>query len=546
MRLQLLPGRDENTEIIVRRWIISFFCFAFFLHVWRIFSLNATYDQGLFLQEIWNGLYGRPFESTLASELSAPVLFDGDLPQVGYKHLAQHFTPLLILWVPIVGVLGLWSLPFIQVGLIAVSGWILFLLAKEYLPLQISGWISCSFFLTAPVIGPSLENFHDLCMVPLLVFSLLLGISRRNKNLYFLAAFLLPLVREDVGLISFGIGIWMFIRVPNWRFLGLCLSLYSVVYVLLITNSIMPLFGSELSRRFMQERFRQYLHGEQGGTLDVLVAMFTQPLLLLKEIFSPPVSTFRLLLTLALPLAIIPWFAIDSWLLVAFPLFVALSSRGGNAMSVSLRFMLYLVPGFFAGAVYWWRYNLSLFKKKSFKKFWKVCMIIAFIFTLAGNPHRSLSSIIPDSISPWVYVPIPQSFSRGIEARKLISSLPDNVSIAAETQLIPQLAQRRLLMRFPEHYQYKDLAGEAKHVEYIISQPRYNLQYAPAFSREKQWTQKSIDSMEDLVNSKKYGVSFCNKSGIILTKDSNTNKDLKSCFYNEISFVRQGLQKLNK
>ena len=32
--------------------------------------------------------------------------------------------------------------------------------------------------------------------------------------------------------------------------------------------------GSELSRRFMQERFRQYLHGEQGGTVDVLFAMF--------------------------------------------------------------------------------------------------------------------------------------------------------------------------------------------------------------------------------------------------------------------------------
>ena len=42
------------------------------------------------LQEIWNGLHARPFESTLASELSAPVMFDNALPQLGYKHLAQH------------------------------------------------------------------------------------------------------------------------------------------------------------------------------------------------------------------------------------------------------------------------------------------------------------------------------------------------------------------------------------------------------------------------------------------------------------------------
>ena len=69
-------------------------------------------------------------------------------------------------------------------------------------------------------------------------------------------------------------------------------------WILLITNWAMPLFGSELSRRFMQERFRQYLDGQDGGTLDVLFAMASQPLLLLRELISPPVSTFRFLLTL--------------------------------------------------------------------------------------------------------------------------------------------------------------------------------------------------------------------------------------------------------
>ena len=132
MKLHLLPIHDSNSEKIVVRWIVIFFLIAFVLHVWRIFSLNATYDQGLFLQEIWNGLHGRPFESTLASELSAPVLFDGALPKVGYLHLSQHFTPLLAAWIPLVALMGVWALPFVQVGLIALAGWGLFLLGKEH------------------------------------------------------------------------------------------------------------------------------------------------------------------------------------------------------------------------------------------------------------------------------------------------------------------------------------------------------------------------------------------------------------------------------
>ena len=77
----------------------------------------------------------------------------------------------------------------------------------------------------------------------------------------------------------------MIIRIPNWRLYGIGLCAYSVIYVLIITNNVMPLFGSELSRRFMQERFRQYLHGQEGGTLDVLIAMASQPFLLIKELF---------------------------------------------------------------------------------------------------------------------------------------------------------------------------------------------------------------------------------------------------------------------
>jgi hypothetical protein len=42
-----------------------FLAIGLILQGWRIWSLNATYDQGLFLQEIWNGHLGKPFELSL-------------------------------------------------------------------------------------------------------------------------------------------------------------------------------------------------------------------------------------------------------------------------------------------------------------------------------------------------------------------------------------------------------------------------------------------------------------------------------------------------
>ncbi len=545
MNLRLLPTKDENAYSIVKRWVLTFFLITFALQVWKIFSLNATYDQGLFLQEIWNGLHGRPFESTLASELSAPVMFEGALPQLGYRHLAQHFTPLLLAWLPAVGVLGLWALPLIQVSLLSIAGWVLFLLGKEHLPAKLAGWITCSYFATGLVIGPSLENFHDLCLVPILVFSLLLGISKQSTKIYFIPALLLPLVREDVGLLSFAIGCWMILRKPKWRIWGLCFCIYSLLAVIVITNWAMPMFGSELTDRFMQERFGQYLDNQPGGTLTVLTSMARQPILLFRELISPPSDTFRFLLTLGLPLAFIPFVSLDAWLLISVPLFVALSSKGGNALAVSLRFVLYLVPGIFAGTIFWWQKQINLFHKPKFRRFWKACILIAFLFAIAGNPHRSLSALIPDSIDPWVHIPIQEQWRRGLSTKQLLSSLPSNASVAAETHLIPQLAMRRVLLRFPENDQYQDHRGKVQGTDLIISQPRFNASYAPAFRHQARWVSKSVDRMENLVISGKYGVRYCDQQSIVLERNTTSAQNQIKCFSNELEHARMTIRQLS-
>ena len=519
-------SRDErrSPERSVQLAASLFLTIGLILQVWRIWTLNATYDQGLFLQEIWSGHLGRPFESTLASQLSTPVLVHGTaLPGLGYFHLGQHFTPLLMLWLPLVMLLGVWSLPLVQVGLLTAGGLVLHQLARADLPPRLAAWIACSYYAAGIVIGPTLENFHDLCAIPLLSFGLLLGIRRNSPWLYGICGLLLPFVREDVGLLSFSFGLWMLVRCRRgWRWAGLGLCLYSALMVVVITNVWMPLFGSEVSDRFMEERFGQFLAAQngRGSTLDVLRAMASQPLLLLQELLQPVGPTLRFLITLWLPLAFLPAAALDGWLLMAGPLFVALSSQGSNALAVNLRFVLYLVPGVFAGGIHWWQQHPGLFHERWLKRLWRTALVLSLLFTITGNPHRSLSALIPDSVQPWVYVSPWRQLQRGFDTRALLRSIPPEASVAAETQLVPLLAARRVLLRFPESSTYTDEQKQEHPVDWVVSQPGFNADYAPAFRRNGAWVRRSKAQIEGLLAGGDYRVHRCDHRGVVLRHQS--------------------------
>ena len=161
----------EDRSIWISAGIFFLACMA--LQVWRMQSLAASMDQGILYQILWNALRGHPFESTLSSQLSADVVISGNIPSVGYHRLGQHFTPILIIWLPIIGLLGKWALPLIQVSLITFSGLIFYYLAKRKLSLDLSKMLTLAFFGANAVIGPCLGNFTDLCQLPFFAFSLL-------------------------------------------------------------------------------------------------------------------------------------------------------------------------------------------------------------------------------------------------------------------------------------------------------------------------------------------------------------------------------------
>lgn len=487
------------------------------IQLWRQLSLTASYDQGIFTQVLWNSLRGHPFESTLSSQLSTDVIHGGQPPALGYQRLGQHFTPLLLLWSPLVGTLGAGALGMIQVLLLTAAGLLLHRLALRWLQAEAAALISVSFFAANAVIGPAWGNFTDLCQLPLLVFLLLLGLECRRPALTALAALLIPLVREDTGVVLMGVSLWLVVRQHKRWPLALILMLWGGASVLLAMNVWMPQFSDDNSRRFMVENFGHYIEGrDQASSLEVVRSALSQPLILLRELVSPPDQTLRYLLGLTLPLMLVPLVSVDAWLLIGLPLLGLLLARGSNnPLSINIRYTYLVVPGLYAGAALWWQRHPQLLAARRLRRVWIGCMALSLIFTLTSNPNRSLSWLVPDSVSPWVHVPLHESWKRAQQARELLALIPAEASVSATTQLVPPLARREVLVRFPQSITYRDREGRSRPVDWVVADLERLRRYAPAFEEDEDVLDDSRERLQEMGST--YGIQRL-QDGVVLLK----------------------------
>ena len=514
----LRPDRlGERRAVLIAA--AAFLLIAWALQIWRLQTFTATLDQGILFQVLWNGLSGHLFESTLSSQLSTNVVHGGDLPTIGYHRLGQHFTPTLALWIPLVGLLGKWALPLLQVTLIAAAGLVLHELARTRLQPDLATWITLAFYGANAVIGPCLGNFTDLSQLPICVFALLLGLERRWRWLTLLAALAIPWIREDTGVVLVGIGIWLGLRQRQRWPLALALIAYGGGWVVLVTNVLMPLFSADNARRFMVENFGQYLQGrEQASSLDVLALVLGQPWVLLRELISPPGATIAYLAGQGLPLAFIPFMALDSWLLMGLPLLGLLLAQGfNNPLSINIRYTYLVIPGLFAGTIFWWERHRHLFENRRFRQLWRASILLSLLFTITSNPNRSLNWLIPDSVQPFVYRTPWEQWQHSQHVHQALRLIPNQASVAANTPLIPHLAAREAVVRFPDDLRYKTRDGQIQSAEWIAVDTDYQWRYSAAFAGERKALRKSIRQLDAL--QRQYGVQRVSDGVVILERD---------------------------
>ena len=293
-------------------------------------------------------------------------------------------------------------------------------------------------------------------------------------------------------------------------------------WVLVVTGWIQPAVDSSLADRFLSEKFGHLVEDPSGGTAAVVLAMLRQPLALLQALVSPPGATLGFVLALTLPLLFVPLRSVDAALLVAVPLFIALVSQGRTALAVTLRYVLALVPGLYLGAVLWWQAHPQVWERRRLRPLWTAAITLGLVLTLLGNPHRSLSALIPDSFAPWVHVLPQEMLARRHAARLAVAQVPPTASVSADTPLLPLLAQREQLIRFPKHLVFRDRAGEEREVDYVVAFPGYYTSMAPVFKRERKQQASIRDRIRRLTDRGEYALIHCQGGAVVLRRGAGT------------------------
>lgn len=540
--MTLLRGQKKLSLRIAVVAAVIFFSVTLLLALHRYYSFYATYDQGIFNQLFWNGVRGRFFESSLSSALSTNVVHGGQLPEVFYFRLGQHFTPALVLWLPLYALFpSPVTLTVLQVTLVTAAGLVLYALARHYLNPNLSAKITLSYYCANAILGPTLGNFHDICQIPLYTFGLLLAMEKRWWPLFGILATLILAVREDSGIILFGVGAYMILsrRYPRT---GIAVCILSFGYIVLLTNLIMPLFSADISQRFMMERFGQYAEGDEASTLEIIWGMVSNPWRLIVELFTPFFGTIKYLLGQWLPLAFIPALSPASWTIAGFPLLKLFLGKGESVLAINIRYAMTVIPGLFYGTILWWagrsqfpnppvlqsawkqivdhhlfpiRNNRTLpdqtpvqssqSPSPQFQRFWTICLCLSLFFTVTSNPNQTLSFMVPDAISPWVYVPLTRQWQHVSQMRPLLQQIPAEASVAATNFIVPHLSGRREILRFPQ-FQLLNDAREVLKMEYIIADLWQLQRYQVAFRRERGQLRAIIPLIEQLSRSGEYGI----------------------------------------
>jgi uncharacterized membrane protein len=512
----IVPSQDQVG--LRRAWYcaIVFFTITLIISINRYFTFYTSYDQGLFNQVFWNNLHGRWFESSLTSGNSVATLQDGVTPTVSFVHLGQHLVLDFLLWLPLYAIFPHpLTLSVLQVALMTVGGLMLYALARHYLAPQLSVWITASYYSAIAVAGSTIANFYEHCQIPLFAFGTLLALEKKQWMWFWLCSALVLGAREDAGIILFGLGVYLLLsRRHPWIGLGLCILSFS--YVAFVTNFVQPRFSTDVSRLYLAARFRQFVNSDNPTTLQVLWGMITHPVELADSLLTPVDRRITYLISQWLSLAFVPAFSGAAWTVSGFPLISLFAQSGVTALAVNIRYAVAVVPGVFYGTILWWSRNPQKFTPK-FRRWWKAAMILSVLLMLSGNPHRTFSFMIPDSVRPWVFIPLTRQWEHASHIYNVIRNVPKDVSVTTTTHLIPQLSTRRAIVRLPLLEIYDD-RNQKVQLEYAIADLWQLKEYSKAFKDSQFYLAQTLPLLEKLVNEKQYGVLQVEDGVVMMAK----------------------------
>ena len=267
---------------------------------WRRWDTSG-YDLGIFDQAIRS--YSR-FQPPISS-----------IKGVDYNLFGDHFHPIIALAAPLYWV---WDDPRVlqlaQVVLVLVAGLLASRIAGRRMGPHWAQLFGLAFMMASPMQWLISFDFHEIAFGLPIIMAMFDAIDRRAPGQVLGFATLLLCVREDMGLVLFGVGLAMVLS-RTMRPLGAALMVQGVVGLVVVTRFVIPHFNTSGGFDYWQY---PSLGPDLGSALRTIV---THPLYTAEQFVTPDIKLVTLA-ALVLPLLAFPLF---SWYVI--PALLLLGSR---------------------------------------------------------------------------------------------------------------------------------------------------------------------------------------------------------------------------
>ena len=396
---------------------------------------TQAWDMGIFEQSFWNAANGRGLINTIEQ-----------LP----RHLGIHFSPFLFLLVP--GFMFFHSpyyLLIIQTLALVLGAWPLFLLAKKILgepvnPMNGAGgqktasWWALA-IVAAYLLYPSLHaiqmfDFHEVAFfVPLLLGAIYFMETEKWLWAGLLGA-LAATVKEDVILAVLFVGIFLLFKTArpenkntdnkdrNKKIAVAVIICSALIYFVLVVKVFMPAAGGGVLR------IDRYSHLGETAVAMVQNAM-VHPLLLVKTVFTLPKMFYAF--WLFLPLLFLPFLSWRPFILLIPGLAENLLTNYWPQYNSLYHYDAILIPGMLVATIYGVKTVVERWPNKE--------RPLRFLFMATILAGVLLHSPVRPTAFPVSYF---QTTPQETAYRNLVKLVPNDVSVATHTNLVPHLANR--------------------------------------------------------------------------------------------------------
>jgi uncharacterized membrane protein len=375
------------------------------------FQLRAP-DADRFLQAIWHTSQGNFLYSTINA---------GSI-------LKNHFSPYMALLTPF-----LWVVPdprilfFIQVVGFAIAGLLLYKIVYDKYP-QIAPWFLLAFLLNHDLHQITLFELRRITLAIPYLALIAYSLHAKNRRLLLLGIFFALLCKEEVGLVVFGVGLFILLVERDWRW-GAPIAIGGAGWFVVMQQIVIPAFGDG---NYPQIGY----YAAWGNNLSEIVQnIMTQPVHAVQVMFDE--MSLKSLWRTGLAAAIIlPLLGAD-YLLVILPILsVMLLASDPDMHSLDRWYMTSILPFLFAAI----GVGLTRLPKR-----WAGTAVTVLLLTTI--------------ITYWLYSPAPlaryfephryQLTERHRQAWQLLEQLPDDAAVSAQVAFTAQVAQREILFLYP-------------------------------------------------------------------------------------------------